>query len=469
MITDVIEHLAEVRRKMAHTVARYGDDPSAWSDVTRAHFDQWRDQEIELEHESEVVEARRARIRAAADNPFAGESVADQQAADLAQRSRVRPPSTPGSELRGRALDLIQRSERSAPWLTHDNLERLTQIVERDDDSGLDIHARWMLGVGSDDYRSAFVKALRGRQHEWSPAEAAAVDGSRTLERAMGLTDAAGGYMIPAQLDPTIVLTSGGSVHPFRQIARQVVATGDVWTGVSSAGVTAEWIAEATEVADGSPTLAAPTVPLYKYDAFVPFSVEIEGDGANFLGELSRVMSDGVDQLHATAFATGAGGTQPTGIVTALTGGASIVTGTTMTSAEVVATQNALPARFQPRAQWAAALPIINTIAQMETTNGARLYPEITQNPRALLGKPLHEASTLDSTIAGGATADYVVAYGDWSNYVIADRVGTRVEVVQHLMGANRRPTLQRGLLLWGRVGADSVNDNAFRLLNAAS
>jgi HK97 family phage major capsid protein len=69
---------------------------------------------------------------------------------------------------------------------------------------------------------------------------------------------------------------------------------------------------------------------------------------------------------------------------------------------------------------------------------------------------------------AGIATADYVLLYGDFSNYVIADRVGTRLELVPHLVGTNRRPTLQRGFILWGRVGADSVNDNAFRLLNAA-
>lgn len=99
----------------------------------------------------------------------------------------------------------------------------------------------------------------------------------------------------------------------------------------------------------------------------------------------------------------------------------------------------------------------------------ARLNPEITQNPRALLGRPFSECSTMDPTIAGGATADYTLLYGDFSNYVVASRVGTRVEVVPRLMGANRRPTLQRGLILWGRIGAASVNDNAFRLLNAAS
>jgi hypothetical protein len=128
-----------------------------------------------------------------------------------------------------------------------------------------------------------------------------------------------------------------------------------------------------------------------------------------------------------------------------------VVTGTTMTSAEVVSVQNALPPRFQPRAQWAAALPIINTIGQFESAADARLYWEVTQIPRALLGRRLNEASTMDSTIAAGATADYVLCSGDWSNFVIADRLGSRLEVVPHLVGANRRPTRQGCLLCAGR------------------
>jgi hypothetical protein len=44
----------------------------------------------------------------------------------------------------------------------------------------------------------------------------------------MSLTDASGGYLVPFQLDPTIVLTSGGSVHSFREIARVVQTTADV-------------------------------------------------------------------------------------------------------------------------------------------------------------------------------------------------------------------------------------------------
>jgi predicted phage gp36 major capsid-like protein len=41
------------------------------------------------------------------------------------------------------------------------------------------------------------------------------------------------------------------------------------------------------------------------------------------------------------------------------------------------------------------------------------------------------------------------------------------VELVPHLFAtANNRPSGQRGFYAWWRVGADSVNDAAFRLMN---
>jgi HK97 family phage major capsid protein len=75
--------------------------------------------------------------------------------------------------------------------------------------------------------------------------------------------------MIPLTLDPAINLTSNGSINPLRQLARVVQISTDTWNGVTSAGVTSEWTAEAAEMADASPTLASPSIPVYKGDAFV--------------------------------------------------------------------------------------------------------------------------------------------------------------------------------------------------------
>ena len=81
-----------------------------------------------------------------------------------------------------------------------------------------------------------------------------------------------------------------------------------------------------------------------------------------------------------------------------------------------------------------------------------------------VLGKPVLESSEMDSGIGTGT--DNALVIGDFKNYLIADRVGLSVELIPHLFDVtNNRPTGQRGWYAWWRVGADSINDAAFRLL----
>jgi HK97 family phage major capsid protein len=66
-----------------------------------------------------------------------------------------------------------------------------------------------------------------------------------------------------------------------------------------------------------------------------------------------------------------------------------------------------------------------------------------------------------------GAVSNFVAVYGDFQNYVITDRVGMAVEFIPHLFHtSNNRPSGQRGWFAYYRTGADSVNDNAFRMLD---
>jgi HK97 family phage major capsid protein len=338
--------------------------------------------------------------------------------------------------------------------------------------------SRWAATAGSDDYAGAFAKLVANPTQghlRWTAQEAEsfrAVEALRDERRAMAESGGdTGGYMLPTYLDPTILLTSAGSINPLRQISRQVQITTDTWHGVSSAGVTAEWIAESTEVADASPTLAQPSIPVYKADAFVPFSFEVANDALNFTAELQRLLIDGAEQLTATAFTTGSGSGQPTGLITSLVAASTpVVTGSgseALAAADIYALQNALPPRFQANAVWNANLSILNTARQFETTNGALKFPELSANPPSLLGRNVFENSNMDGSINPAATANnYVLAYGDFSEFVIVHRIGSTLELIPNLFGANHRPTGQRGALLWFRVGSDVVVPNAFRLLN---
>ena len=361
--------------------------------------------------------------------------------------------------------------------------ERVTRLIAEGASPERQLAARWAAAAGSMEYLSAFAKLAadptRGHM-KWTPEEAEAyraVDALKPhFQKDMQLGTGTGSELVPLTLDPSIILTNDGAINPLRAISRVVQTATDKWQGVTSAGATAEWKAEATEVADGSPTLADPSIPVHLADCFVPYSFEIGQDAVDFLGELRPVMVDAVQNLLATAYTSGSGTGQPTGVHTALAASSNPdseiapATAETLASADVYTVQNTLPARFSARAQWAAHISTINKLAQFETTNGAKQFPEVAND--RLLRKPLHENSNQDaySDVNPAVTAAHrVLLYGDFSQYVIVDRIGAQVELVPHLFGTNNRPTGQRGILVWLRTGADVVVDQAFVQLNVAT
>ena len=338
--------------------------------------------------------------------------------------------------------------------------------------------ARWAATTGDPHYLRAVSKKLTDPENGqllWTTEESEAWRSAAAVqaERSMSTVDTSGGFLIPMQLDPAILLSSSGSANPLRQMARVVQTVGDVWYGVSSDGVDAHWYAEAAEVSDDSPALLQPAIPCYRGSAWVPYSIEIEGDGSGFVTEVGRLLADSVAQLTATAYVTGSGTGEPTGFITALAGGASVVDGD---GSEVLADtdpyllQNALPPRFQANSQWGAALPTINELRQAETSNGALKFPSLQDTPPTLLGRAMNEISNMDAALNAAATEDnYLLVLGDWSQMVITDRAGSTIELVPHVFGSSHRPTGQRGFFCWFRTGSDVLVDNAFRMLNVAT
>jgi HK97 family phage major capsid protein len=61
------------------------------------------------------------------------------------------------------------------------------------------------------------------------------------------------------------------------------------------------------------------------------------------------------------------------------------------------------------------------------------------------------------------------VVFGDFSRYLIVDRVGLTVDFIPHLFGASQRPTGQRGLYCYWRNGAKVLDANAFRALTGTT
>jgi HK97 family phage major capsid protein len=112
-------------------------------------------------------------------------------------------------------------------------------------------------------------------------------------------------------------------------------------------------------------------------------------------------------------------------------------------------------------------IAVANAYRILETANGTWQFPELRDTPPHLLGKMWHENNHMDSALNAAATENnFALLYGDFQNYVVVDRIGTRIELINNLVGSNQRPTGQRGVFVWYRVGGDSVVDGAFRMLD---
>jgi len=362
-------------------------------------------------------------------------------------------------ELRSRAMSAIEEM----PGANDGVRETMANIIDEFDNDKGDL-AKHALLTTSPAYMRAFGKAAKGLANTYTPEEAKAV------ERAMSLTTTAGGFLIPEQLDPVVINTTNGSLNQIRLAAKEVIATGNVYNAVSAGETSWSWATEATQVSDDASTFANPQITVHRGEGYVPISLEALQDEANVTGEVAKLMAAGKDTLESTAFATGSGSGQPFGIITALnTISASIIASVTTDTfglPDLYALDEGLPARFRVNGSFLANRAIYNDIRQFDTAGGAGLWERLPSDvPNALLGRPAYEAEAMDGVIS--TTEDYILVFGDFSHYVIADRIGTTVEFVPQVFGANNRPVGQKGWFAWYRTGADAVANGAFRLLHS--
>lgn len=372
---------------------------------------------------------------------------------DLGTIDRSVGPKAVAHEMRERALSAI---ETSGKHLTDSHRETATRVLETARHSDAPEIARFILQTGSEEYMDSFEAFVRSGGRE---------------RAAMSLTGANGGYMVPFTLDPTIILTNDGAANPMREICDVVTITTDDWNGVSSAGVTAEWLAEATEAADASPTVAQPTITANKAAAYLFGSYEVLAD-SGFASEVLPLIVDAKARLEATAFAVGSGSGQPEGVVTGVAAvTASRVAATTndvVGAVDVYALSSALPPRYRPNASWLAEFGTINDIRQFDTSGGSAFWANLGMDtPEQLLGKPIYEASAMDTSLVSGSNDDVLIVGDFKAGYKIVDRIGLEVLYDNMVLGSNRRPSGQAGFFAYWRVGGKCVNTSAFRVLRA--
>jgi HK97 family phage major capsid protein len=371
-------------------------------------------------------------------------------------------------QLRDRALQVLESRGNSLAPFQKDHLDKLLR-TQSDNVNGSQI-ARRLLVTESEAYRSGFQKAVTQMSPAFTPEEAVAVNEFRAANEGTG---SAGGYGIPVLIDPTIILTSGAADAPLLQISRMVTITTDAWKGVASSGVSWSYDAESSTVSDDTPTLVQPSIPVYAARGFIPYSIEVGQDYPGFADEMSALLSQGFIDLVAKGTMVGSGVACPTGVFTALANAtnnpAHVVVTTTgsLGAIDTRAAWSSLPERFRPRATWVMSPTVLSKVSAFG--NGLAIS-DFTVNLLAdgtsvLTGRPV-VVSDYAPGFTGTTGAANVAVIGDFQKFLIVQRAGMQVELVQHLFDTSTgRPTGNRGWFAFARHGHDVIAPNAFRLI----
>jgi HK97 family phage major capsid protein len=326
--------------------------------------------------------------------------------------------------------------------------------------------------TGSPVYRRIFTKYLNSQPMTNDEVRYAAVTTGGTTT---------GGYATPWVLDPTIIgIGAHTSTNPYRAACRVVSLVGtNKWEALTATEVLVAYAGEAVAPAEGGPTFAQPTYACLKASGFVTLSFEILEDRPDITSEIAVLFQQAKDTEEELRFSIGAGTTVPWGIAllseytTVKTVGAGVVA-----IADVYAMEAALPIRHRANGAWFMSRGTIRAVQGFETvggilfnsTNGFPAVGNPQRNPTGntglqLLGYPVWEAPSITTTLTTPDTNPMV--FCDPQSYIIVDRVGMNIEVVQNVFehAAGSRPMLQRGVLAHWRNVARRVAVDAGRIM----
>jgi HK97 family phage major capsid protein len=476
-VDELVAYREQIDSRLAELDSAAAGKPL--DDEARTEWDALTDHRTEVVARIEELQARADYLRMISDNPKHTE-----RAATVTSRPNG------GSRIPDNVFDMVayrqsSRSEADYANLLVDGARKAADMASfphpnADRDAIVaDLHrtlanvkqpgilAQRILSTGSELYGRAFAKLLtaQGLSSDEQTALATAKEiGALTLG-----TDNAGGYAVPFQLDPTIILTSDGSINPLRQPgwARVERVTGKTWEGITSAGASVVRGDETDEAPDTQFTLAQPEVQTHEVKAFVRFSIKLQTAWGAVLSEIARVITDAKDAEEADSFVNGDGvtGQQAGGIVGSMPAGSEVNSAAVNTFAEVdvYKIKNQTPPRFRGRGRYLGESSIYDLIRQFEAATGTSVWVAgLNADPPVMAGKRVGEISTMDAT---AATGDKPLVFGDFSQFLIVDRIGMNVEIVQHVLGANRRPTGERGVFAMWSNNSKILVPEAFRLL----
>ncbi len=306
-------------------------------------------------------------------------------------------------------------------------------------------------GRSSDEYKSAFWKAMRSKNHY-------------DLQNALQIgSDSEGGYLVPDEFERTLIQALEEE-NVFRKLAKIITtSTGDKKIPVVVTKGTASWIDEEGAIPESDDSFGQVSIGAYKLATMIKVSDELLNDNVfNLESYIAKEFARRIGTKEEEAFFIGDGTGKPTGIFNA-TGGAEV--GVTAASATAITLDDvmdlffSLKSPYRKNATFVMNDATVKAIRKLKDGNGNYIWqPSIVAGtPDTILTRPVLTSSFVP-TIASAAKS---IAFGDFSYYWVADRQGRAFKRLNELYAA----TGQVGFVATQRVDGKLILPEAIKTL----
>lgn len=316
-------------------------------------------------------------------------------------------------------------------------------------------YARGVRAIEPADLAPAFDQFMRRGLEGLRPEHRALIEG-RFLEggeqRAQSIgTPSAGGYTVPTDFANTVEVGLK-SFSGVRNVAT-IMQTGDgrslPWPTVNDTATSGALISENTGDTEGAVTFGQVTFAAYTFTSkLVLVSNELLQDSAVDIGALlGRLLGERLGRGTAGYYATGTGTSQPQGFMAGAVSGKVAASQTAVTYDEIVALKHSVDPAYRMGAKFAMNDAVLAVVKGLKDGQNRPLWqPNIAESvPATIDGDAYFIEQGMDSAMTAGKK---IIAYGDFSKFVIRDVLGFQMVVLRERYAENR----QVGFNMWMRT-----------------
>ena len=236
-------------------------------------------------------------------------------------------------------------------------------------------------------------------------------------------TNNAGGYLVPTEFIASLekaMLTFGG-IREKASIIRTSGGNPLQMPMVNDTSSVASIVGEGSAITAANTTFSQFTLGAYKYAAAVQASWElIQDSGINLESELGNILGERLARGQGAHLATGTGSSQPAGLVTGSTLGATQATNNVLAYQDLINLYHSVDVSYRRNASWVFHDNFLALLRGLTDDAGYLIFggPNVGE-PTTLLGAPIVICNDMESDMT--TAAGKIALFGDISAYKIRE------------------------------------------------